>query len=58
MTYLKQSLLENSYQFFLAYVKIDWTFEYLTSQLTANICKTKRIRDLKIVLMEKAVSLT
>ena len=39
MTYLKQSLLENSYQFFLA---------------TANICKTKRIRDLKIVLMEIA----
>ena len=54
MTYLKQSLLENSYQFFLAYVKIDWTFENLTSQKTANICKTKRIRDLKIVLMEIA----
>ena len=58
MTYLKQSLLENSYQFFLAYIKIDWSFEYLAFQQTANICKTKRIRDLKIVLLEKAVSLT
>ena len=56
MTYLKLSLLENSYQFFLAYVKIDWTFEYLNKLLIS--AKRKELETWKLFLMEKAVSLT
>ena len=42
----------------LTYVKIDRKFNYRVPGLTADICKTKRIIDLEIALMERAVNFT
>ena len=57
MIYLKLPLLESNYEYFI-FAELNQNIKYCKSQSTANICKMKRVRDLKIILMEKAVNFT
>ena len=44
--------------YFLAYVKLHRKFNYCVPHLTTDIFKTKEVRVLKIVLMERAFNFT
>ena len=44
--------------YFLTYVKLHRKFNYCVPHLTADICKTKGVRVLEIILMERSVNFT